>query len=89
MGTAPKNPKKRWRAVFVYHSKAGLISVEHFFEEIGELHDLIERGPNFYAIDHIRIEHTGEATTIAALEELESGGGEIVRGPTKQFLTET
>lgn len=54
-----KETDKRWRVVCVYRSEVGPVDVEHFIEELCELDDLIERGPNFYAIDHIRIEHTG------------------------------
>ena len=36
---------KRWKAVVEYESENGPISIEHFFEEIADLHLIIERGP--------------------------------------------
>lgn len=40
----------RWRAVIEYRSATGVIDVQHDFEEIADLHDLIERGPDWGAI---------------------------------------
>ena len=37
----------RWKAVAVYRTDSGGVDVEWFFEEIAELHDLIERGPHW------------------------------------------
>lgn len=48
----------RWTATIWYRTDAGLIDVVHTFEELDMLHTLIERSPNFYAIDHIEIRHT-------------------------------
>jgi len=46
----------RWRAVVTYRSiKLGQIDVEHFFEEIEDLHDIIERGPDWNAIERIDV----------------------------------
>ena len=45
----------RWRAVIHYRSKNGLIDLEHFFEELAELHDIVERGPSFCAIEKVEI----------------------------------
>lgn len=39
--------EKRWRAVIEYKHHTGPISIEHFFEEIAELHNIIERGPEW------------------------------------------
>ena len=39
--------EKRWRAVIEYQHQTGPISIEHFFEEIAELHNIIERGPEW------------------------------------------
>ncbi len=48
----------RWTAIAWYRTDAGLIDVEHCFEELDMLHMLIERGPDFYAIDRIEIRLT-------------------------------
>lgn len=38
---------KRWRAVVEYRTGDGDESVEHFFEEISDLHLIIEHGPDW------------------------------------------
>lgn len=43
----------RWQAVVHYRSETGLVDVAHDIEEIADLHDLIERGPDWRAIDRI------------------------------------
>jgi len=43
-------PDFRWRAVIEYRTNNGVIDVEHFFEEIEELHDIIEHGPSWDAM---------------------------------------
>lgn len=37
----------RWKAVCIYRTDHGMIDVEHLFEEISDLHDLVERGPHW------------------------------------------
>ena len=41
---------KRWRAVIVYDHVNGPTNVEHFLEEISELHDIIEHGPAWHSL---------------------------------------
>lgn len=43
----------RWHATIHYRSDAGNIDVEHDFEEIDDLHAIVERGPDWNAIDRI------------------------------------
>jgi hypothetical protein len=38
---------KRWKAVLDYQHQNGLITIEHFFEEISDLHNIIEHGPDW------------------------------------------
>jgi hypothetical protein len=38
---------KRWKAVIEYSSEDGPISVDHYLEEISELHNIIEHGPDW------------------------------------------
>ena len=40
----------RWLAVVTYRGEAGPIEVDYQFEELEELHTLIERGPHFDTI---------------------------------------
>ena len=43
----------RWIAIVTYRSTSGPIEVDHHFEELEELHALIERGPDWNTIDTI------------------------------------
>lgn len=45
----------RWKAVATYRTANGPVDVEHFFEELEELHDLIEAGPDWNALVDIRV----------------------------------
>jgi hypothetical protein len=50
----------RWHAVVHYRTENGAIDVEHDLEELGELHDLIERGPHWDTIawiEMLRVNH--------------------------------
>ena len=38
---------KRWKAVIEYRTEDGAESVEHYFEELSELHLIIEHGPDW------------------------------------------
>lgn len=38
---------RRWKAVVEYRTDDGHESVEHFFEEISDLHLIIEHGPDW------------------------------------------
>ena len=41
----------RWIAVVTYRTESGPVDVEHHFEEMVELHNIIERGPDWNTID--------------------------------------
>jgi len=45
----------RWHAVAIYRTEGGPVAAEHRFEEIEELHDIIERGPDWNCITSITI----------------------------------
>jgi len=38
---------KRWKASAEYKTDNGPVCIEHFFEEIADLHLIIERGPDW------------------------------------------
>jgi hypothetical protein len=38
---------KRWKAVIEYRTEEGSKSIEHYFEEISDLHLIIEHGPDW------------------------------------------
>lgn len=63
----------RWYAEITYNTNAGLLDVAHAFEELEELHDIVERGPNFYAIKQIVISPRPLAgVTGKTIEQLEA-----------------
>lgn len=45
----------RWIADVTYASTAGDVDVRHHIEELDELQDLIERGPDWHCIKDIRV----------------------------------
>lgn len=45
----------RWAATVHYRGDAGLVDVTHDIDEIADLHDLVERGPHWDAIDRITV----------------------------------
>lgn len=61
---------RRWVAKITYRRDTGNEARVVSFEEIYELHDIIERGPDFYAIESIVITTNGRAdpTTIEQAE---------------------
>jgi hypothetical protein len=46
----------RWLATVKYRTNAGITEVDHHFEELFELHDLIEFGPDWKCIEGIHIQ---------------------------------
>lgn len=65
--------KDRWRAVIHYRTGLGSVDVEYFFEELDELADLVESGPDWNAIEKIEVFlhlSTGEVTLWMARENL-------------------
>jgi hypothetical protein len=64
-----KTEPKRWTVIIGYHTDAGLIDIEHEIDELEELHDLVEGGPNFNAIERIEISLSrGVDATLEGLE---------------------
>jgi hypothetical protein len=41
---------KRWKAVAEYRTEDGPKSVEHYFEEISDLHLIVEHGPDWNSL---------------------------------------
>lgn len=65
--------RMRWLAEVTYRTEAGDNPVYHAFDELEDLHDIIERGPNFYSIKRITIEPQPlEGVTGRTLEDLEA-----------------
>ncbi len=61
-----------WRATIEYLTNNGPIDVEYFFDEIGDLAEIIERGPHFHSIIKCLVVPvmTGRRLTVEAAAEL-------------------
>jgi len=73
---------KRWKAVLTYRSQmTGLVPVEHKIEELEELQDIVERGPDWNALDSIVItllhRHDDRGTTIEETEDMPVPGTKL------------
>lgn len=63
----------RWKCVIMYRADSGPIDVTHDVDELYEIHDLVERGPHWDAIEKIEITLAArnyENLTIEQAEEL-------------------
>lgn len=65
------NPSSRWHAVATYRTKTGPLDVHHDIEELDELRDLIEAGPDWNAIIDIRITLARVCTPGLTVEQAE------------------
>lgn len=45
----------RWNCTITYRTDKGPLDVDHSFMELFELHNIVERGPNFTAIERVVI----------------------------------
>ncbi|MEJ8309785.1 hypothetical protein [Agrobacterium larrymoorei] len=59
----------RWKAVAEYRSDAGVVDVEYAVEELDELHDLIERGPDWNTLIKITVTFTRPVCELLTIEE--------------------
>lgn len=67
-----ENDPPRWIANITFRTEAGPVTDTQFFEEMEELHNIIEEGPNFYAIESVtltinplrRIRHYSDTPTL-------------------------
>lgn len=62
----------RWLATVFYATDVGLIDVQHDLDEIGDLHDLIERGPHWDTVDHIEIVRSNKIVAGLTVERAEA-----------------
>lgn len=62
----------RWSAVVTYRTDAGPLDVIHDFEELSEVHGLVERGPDWNTIVKIEITLTSRRydVTIEQAEQM-------------------
>ncbi|MDG4903510.1 MULTISPECIES: hypothetical protein [unclassified Mesorhizobium] len=74
--------EKRWKAIIEYRIDNGLKSVEHYFEEISELHLIIEHGPDWEFFDplHGYIESSRRWRRAKQCRESASTGAAVMTG---------
>jgi hypothetical protein len=63
----------RWHAVASYRTDAGKMDVDMYLEEIGDLHDHVERGPHWDTLELIaikRINHINPKLTVEQAKRL-------------------
>lgn len=61
----------RWIATCFYRTENGVIDVDHGFEELSELEELVERGPDWHTIDRIEIRLRENSTPELTIEQSE------------------
>lgn len=57
----------RWHAIITYRTERGDVDVEHDISELGEIHDLVERGPHWDTVVLISIRRALPETAIPDL----------------------
>lgn len=64
----------RWKADVTYRTDSGPVTVTHNFEELREIDDLVEAGPDWRSLIDIHIEYNGvlkgEHVTVEEAEAL-------------------
>ena len=69
---------KRWLVEVVYRSECGPMTVLHAVEELSEIEELVERGPDWNTIDHVMIRLQRTGTPGMTLEQDESFKGRSI-----------
>jgi hypothetical protein len=59
----------RWHATIFYRTDAGSLDVQHDFEELCELDELVEAGPHWGTIEQIVIKYAGGVEADLTVEE--------------------
>ena len=59
----------RWSATVLYRTDMGLVDVTHEIEELEDLHQLVESGPDWNTIDKIEIIRVGNPMPSLTVEE--------------------
>lgn len=68
MSSQPLTGRARWRAVVTYRSAVGPVDVEHWLDELADLHDLVEAGPHWDCIEGIAVERVNPISPGLSLE---------------------
>ena len=59
----------RWSATVLYRTDMGLVDVTHEIEELEDLHQLVESGPDWNTIQKIEIIRVGNPMPNLTIEE--------------------
>lgn len=60
----------RWIVEIDYASSNGTVTVDHHIEELEEIHNLVERGPDWNSIEQVRIVlNSHRRTSMAMIDE--------------------
>lgn len=59
----------RWSATVLYRTDTGLVDVSHDIEELEDLHQLVESGPDWNTIEKIEIVRIGNPTPNLTVDE--------------------
>jgi hypothetical protein len=62
---------KRWNVIVRYRSEAGIVNVPYEIEELAELQDLVEHGPDWNTITDITIKLAAPDPVGLTVEEAE------------------
>lgn len=60
---------KRWKVVVIYNTDSGPLDVVHDIEEVGELQEIVEAGPDWHTIVDIRITLARRVSDVRTVEE--------------------
>lgn len=67
---AAKNaPVMRWQVTIWYRSELGSLDVQHAVDEIEEVHDLVEAGPDWNTVEKIEIVLANKSDPDLTLED--------------------
>ncbi len=61
----------RWSVEIIYRTERGENVVDHYVEELGEIEEIVERGPDWNTIEQIRIDLIRVCTPGLTVEQAE------------------
>lgn len=83
--TRPEVGTARWKATIFYRSESGqLVDVEHGIEELGELEDIVERGPDWNTIAGITLQLDRKSDPDLTIEQAASSSEAVGRKGPRQ-----
>ncbi len=61
--------KPRWHVIIRYHTDSGFRDIQREIEELEDLQEIVEAGPNWYAIKGIVITHIRRVAETRTVEQ--------------------